>query len=279
MDCKELISIILPVYNGEKYLAQSIESVLCQSYKNIELIIVNDCSTDSTEDIVLNFLKKDKRIKYINNKKNLKLPISLNVGFANASGDYYTWTSDDNYFEPHAIAKMMSFLENNKDIDMVCCDYRMINDKGDYLNVIRVSNDIICGNAIGACFLYTKEIAKKVGFYNPNLFLLEDYDYWLRIHDIGKIGVLHECLYNYRIHPNTLTSKRKEDVKIRVRNYQKTRVKIYRKNIKNKQKLFDFYDYYVSLYDGKIKRIIVRGHLILLTPSYLLYYIRRKMAS
>lgn len=99
----KLVSIVLPTFNGEEFLAQSIESVLKQSYKNLELIIVNDCSTDSTPRIIEEFAKKDSRIKIIHNTINQKLPRSLNIGFNAASGEYWTWTSDDNYYLENAI--------------------------------------------------------------------------------------------------------------------------------------------------------------------------------
>lgn len=99
--CK--VSIILPVYNGERYLEQSIRSVLNQTYTDLELVIVNDCSTDYTETIIMKFVNEDKRVKYIRNDENMKLPGSLNVGFSHATGEYYTWTSDDNMYQEQAV--------------------------------------------------------------------------------------------------------------------------------------------------------------------------------
>ena len=83
-----MVSIILPTYNGEAYIAQSIESILSQTYKKFELIIVNDCSTDHTLEIIQRYKEKDARIRVINNIVNKKLPCSLNIGFSDARGDY-----------------------------------------------------------------------------------------------------------------------------------------------------------------------------------------------
>lgn len=85
------ISIVLPTYNGEKYLKQSIESILGQTYTDWELIVVNDCSTDSTQEIIDFYRKKDTRIRTIFNYTNQKLPESLNIGFREAKGEYFTW--------------------------------------------------------------------------------------------------------------------------------------------------------------------------------------------
>ena len=109
------ISVVLPVYNGQKYVGKAIQSVINQTYYNWELIVVNDCSTDRTLDVIRDFANNDSRIIIINNETNQKLPRSLNVGFSAASGEYYTWTSDDNLFHEDAFEKMVNILNKNED--------------------------------------------------------------------------------------------------------------------------------------------------------------------
>ncbi len=123
---KPLVSIILPTYNGEKYIKKSIESCLNQTYPNIELIIVNDASKDNTAVIVKSF--KDSKIKYIKHKYNMGLPNSLNTGFTNAKGNYLTWTSDDNFYDKKAIEKMLNFLKKKK-CSFVYCDMYKFDEK------------------------------------------------------------------------------------------------------------------------------------------------------
>ena len=210
----KLVSIVLPVYNGEKYLAQSIESVLQQDYKNIELIIVNDCSTDNTENIILKYKELDSRIVYIKNESNYKLPKSLNVGFAKAKGEYYSWTSDDNVYHKDAIKKMVDYLDNHTNVGLVCTDMNIINENGDYLYRFKVGTyeRILTGNNVGACFLYRASVAVEVGEYSTDLLYIEDYEYWLRIYFNSKIDYLNEVLYEYRHHSNSLTESKKNDV-------------------------------------------------------------------
>ena len=93
------VSIIIPVYNGEKYIAQSIESALNQTYKNIEVIVVNDGSSDNTEKIVLEYGDK---IKYIR-KENGGVASALNVGIKNMTGDFFSWLSHDDLYYPNKI--------------------------------------------------------------------------------------------------------------------------------------------------------------------------------
>ena len=121
---ENLVSIVLPTYNGEKFLRQSIDSCLHQTYKNIELIVVNDCSTDQTEEIILSY--NDSRLVYHKNTTNQKLPNSLNIGFSLAKGDYLSWTSDDNYYHPEAIEKMVNVMETGQ--DLVYAPYWTIDD-------------------------------------------------------------------------------------------------------------------------------------------------------
>lgn len=211
---KKKISIVLPVYNGAEYLAESIESVIAQTYANWELIIVNDCSTDDSLAIASKYASLDGRIKVFSNPKNLKLPNTLNAGFGHACGDYYTWTSDDNKFKPKALQTMVECLEENPDVVMVYANYTCIDSGGKDVELVKKTtiNYLFVGNVIGACFLYTADAAKKVGAYDANLFLAEDYDYWIRLCQVGRILHIEDDLYYYRIHEKSLTATKKNQV-------------------------------------------------------------------
>ena len=210
-----MISVILPVFNGEKYLQQSIRSILEQTYENWELIIVNDCSTDNTEEIAQRYAKIDKRIRVINNLENKKLTASLNIGFSNAKGQYFTWTSDDNAYAKDAFEKLRKNLIDNN-VDFVFSDYQVI-DEEDYILYNQVTGpveELPYYNNVGACFLYKKEIQEHLKGYNVNKFLVEDYDFWLRVYWKYKMLHISESLYFYRIHAKSLTSERKKEVEL-----------------------------------------------------------------
>lgn len=208
------ISIVLPVYNGAEYLAESVESVIAQAYANWELIIVNDCSTDDTLAIAAKYASQDARIKLITNPQNLKLPKTLNAGFEHATGEYFTWTSDDNKYKPDALRVMVENLEKNADAVMVYANYTRIDSNGVETESIKLPDvkHIFAGNVVGACFLYTADAAKKAGLYDADLFLAEDYDYWIRLYKIGKILHIEDDLYYYRLHGKSLTETRKKCV-------------------------------------------------------------------
>lgn len=209
------VSIVLPTYNGETFIRESIESVINQTYQNWELIIVNDCSTDKTPEIINEYAQRDSRIKVYNNEVNKKLPASLNVGFSHATGEYYTWTSDDNMFKPNAIEVLVKYLDENPDVDLVSSKYDVIDEKGNFVKLFDKNNKrtvlkLVRGPNVGASFMYKKEISEKVGGYDTELFCAEDYDFWCKVAVAGNILYTNESLYKYRVNSQSLTATKRD---------------------------------------------------------------------
>jgi glycosyltransferase involved in cell wall biosynthesis len=121
-----LVTIVLPTYNGVRYISQSIESCLGQTYDNIELIVVDDASADNTADIVREYAARDSRVSYLRHAVNRKLPAALNTGFAAAKGAFHTWTSDDNAYKENAIEHMLARLSSEQDVSIVF-SYSLLN--------------------------------------------------------------------------------------------------------------------------------------------------------
>lgn len=212
-----LVSIILPTYNRSHLLHYAINSIITQSYKNIELIIVNDNSKDNTSEIISSF--NDPRIKYLKNDSNLQLPRTLNRGFSVAKGDYLTWTSDDNLLSPQAIEKMVKTLTISNN-DFVYADYFLFSDldsNGRPLNPEPIKQTSVLqlekSNHIGACFLYSRRLYEHIGDYDPNLFLVEDYDFFIRASKQFSFVHLPEPLYYFKRDENTLYCSRYCEVK------------------------------------------------------------------
>jgi glycosyltransferase involved in cell wall biosynthesis len=205
----DLISIVLPVYNGEQYLRESIESVIGQTYGNWELLILDDCSTDATQIIALDYASKDRRIRYYKNDTNLRLPRNLNKGFSIARGEWLTWTSDDNYYYPTALEKMLS-VAKKFGREYVIASSIVINSEGEKTEDWTVPIDAYersIGECVGnACFLYSRNVYEKTGDYNPEAILCEDFDYWQRICMKFQPAIITEPLYAYRKHASSLTS-------------------------------------------------------------------------
>lgn len=212
-----LVSIVLPTYKRAHVLPHAIRSVLKQSYTNWELIVVDDNSPDETPQVVKSFC--DARIRYARNDPNLKLPRALNKGFSLASGEYLTWTSDDNMYRENAIEKMVERLDEGA-CDFVYADYFLFADIDAHGNAVDARHDRLPGrlqlekgNHIGACFMYTRKLYESIGDYDPELFLVEDYDYFMRAAKRFTFCHIAEPLYFFRRHDDALYCSRFCEVK------------------------------------------------------------------
>ncbi|MHA6279854.1 glycosyltransferase family 2 protein [Salinimicrobium sp. CAU 1759] len=202
-----LVSIVLPVFNGEQFLAKSIKSCLRQSHKNLELIIVNDGSSDKTLSIAEKFGKEDSRIKLITNAQNIKLPASLNAGHLLAKGEFLTWTSHDNIFEEKAVEVLLKELVDSR-ADIVYSNFTIIEAGGKFRKKfdLNTSPSLVFGNSIGASFLYRKDVFVRNNGYNEDFHSVEDYDFWLRASVHSKFHHIDHYLYNFRSHEKSLSS-------------------------------------------------------------------------
>lgn len=230
------ISIIMPTYNGISHIRESIESCLSQTYKNIELIIVDDGSIEDVKSIAESF--NDGRIKYFKHCKNLGLPVALNTGFKEATGGFLTWTSDDNRYKPETLETMLSYLKKNKNADFVYTDFYLIEEDGKIRQRYYAPppERLKHSSCIGPSFLYRRTVYEKLGGYNPDFFLAEDYDYYLRIYTNFKMARISEPLYYYRMHNNSLTEKYGEYMVERVCNEIKRKILLRSNNLERSVK-------------------------------------------
>lgn len=202
-----LVSIIIPVYNGENYLKEAIDSALSQTYDNIEVIVINDGSIDNTEKIAKSFGNK---IIYIK-KENGGVATALNLGIEKMNGDYFSWLSHDDLYFPDKVAKQVEFLKYQKDKDVVLfSDYILINEEGYQIDKpIHINHKLVMrkkeycllrGSLNGITMLIPKASFIKCGLFNPKYRCTQDYDMWLRI--IKEYPFIHmrDILSKTRIH-------------------------------------------------------------------------------
>ena len=208
------ISVIMSVYNGEAYLAEAVESIINQTFKNWELIVINDCSTDSTAEILSSFALKDKRIKVYTNEVNLKLPSSLNKAISLSNGKYVARMDADDICLPERLEKQFKFMEENRDVALSSCRFLTLKN-GVYASggaggrtdndalkaMLLVSNPILHPGVIAKA-----EVMKNFN-YDTSLTCTEDLELWTRIAANNlKIQILDECLLIYRLHDKQITS-------------------------------------------------------------------------
>lgn len=203
----ELVSVILPVYNGADYLVKCLESLVNQSYSNIEIVIVDDGSFDSSSEIINHY--KDKRIKYIKNIQNIGLPKSLNIGIKASRGNFIARQDVDDISHTKRLETLLDYLIKNN-YDIVGSSYYNIDVWGNIMNLEKLNtpNDIkshiLDRNLLfpHGSVLCKKEIFEKYGYYNEYFTYSQDAEYWLRLNHLGaKIGVHNEALYFLRRTP------------------------------------------------------------------------------
>lgn len=240
MSSYPIISIILPAYNAEKYLATAIESILQQSFKDFEFIILNDGSTDNTEKIILSYT--DSRIRYIKNEKNLKLIKTLNKGIELANGKYIARMDADDIALPTMLEECYNYLENNPSFSIVAPSiYHMSEDgtKKRKTYFVAYPPDIIpfiikFDNIITHPGVMVKSDVLKLFKYEDSCEVLhfEDHDCWNRIlnHNQYKIKILEERLLLYRISSNSINSLFSSERANRFRSRQQIWINSYFKN-------------------------------------------------
>ena len=205
-----LISLVLPVYNGERYLRDALDSIFAQSFTDFELIAVDDCSIDATPAILADYAARHANMRVVTNAHNSKLPASLNNGFRLARGKWFSWTSDDNLLDPTMLERLVAATEDGQG-DIYYADFRMIDEQGKIGETIAVGEpeDMVLGNVVGCCFLYRREVDDALDGYDEDLFGVEDYDFWMRAARHGfRLKPVREELYSYRRHLQSLTGTR-----------------------------------------------------------------------
>jgi len=204
-----LVSVVLPTYNGVRYLRDSIESCLNQTHRNLELLVVDDGSTADVRGVVSRFA--DARLRYLRHDRNQGIAAGLNTGFRNSRGEYLTWTSDDNRYAGDAIETLLRFLRKYPEVSFVYADCLLVDDRGNPFGpgILRMkpARELAVANCIGACFLYRRSVYEAIGAYDAEAFLVEDYDYWIRVSARFRMQRLARPLYYYRYHPDSLTGR------------------------------------------------------------------------
>lgn len=216
---KPVVSVVMSVYNGEKYLRDSVESILNQTLEDFEFIIVDDGSADSSFKIMEEYARSDKRIVAIKNPSNLGLPKSLNIALKNTKGDFIARMDADDISLPERLEKQVRFLKENPSYGLVGTAYIEIDGNGKIIGNQRIrfletdeniKKKIIGFNPFPHCaVMFRKEIQDSIGFYNEEFKYAQDYEFWIRIMTRYKVRNLPEVLVHKR-YSNNMISVNKE---------------------------------------------------------------------
>lgn len=212
------VTILIPVYNGSNFIKQAIQSAINQTYKNIEILVINDGSTDNgkTEKVIKEFGDKVKYIK----KENGGVASALNLGIKEATGEYIAWLSHDDIYLPNKIEKEIKALEKLEDKNtIIFSNFELIDENGITFSTTNFTKNIrkekfcqgiypVLKGAVNGCSILIPKICfEDVGYFKEELKTTNDYEMWIRLFSKYPSYFIEDAIIKYRIHPNQDTNK------------------------------------------------------------------------
>ena len=213
------VSVIIPAYNRVEYINQTVDSVLAQSYKNIELIVIDDGSTDSTYEKLEEYGEKINLLTHTGHI-NKGQSASINLGLEKANGKYVAILDSDDFWEPKKLEIQVAFLEAHADIGLIYCNGYGVDAEGkryyDFYNQDpNEQNDpnrvlLDCYILLPQNSLVRKSVYDQVGFFNEEYRSAQDHDMLIRIAEVCKFAYLPEYVFNYRRHESSISAQRQD---------------------------------------------------------------------
>ena len=226
---KPLISIIIPTFNRASMLDNSIESVRQQTFSDWELIIVDDASTDETENVIRKHMAEDIRIRYIKHNSNIGANATRNRGIQESSGDYIAFLDDDDRWNPDKLSLQYDYFKEHPDVGVVYCGYRYIDQNSKSIFKIEwprymgdVSVILLRNNFIGSSVpLFKRECFELAGQFDEKLTSCQDWDMWIRIAQIFHFSYINKILVDIVVHGHQISVNLKSKIESRQRLLEK----------------------------------------------------------
>lgn len=218
MNKNEMVSVIIPLYNAEKYIAETIESVLQQTYQNFEVIVIDDCGTDHSVEIVKRY--KDERIKIFHNERNMGIAYSRNRGLKESSGEYIALLDNDDVAINTRLEKQVAFLQEHPEIDVVSGNAQWIDENG---KVVRDTIDVIEDPLYIKMILMFRNIYNNSEMtfrkslvetyhieYSDGCLGMEDFWFWVQCSNVAKFGCIPDLVLKKRVMASNETARMKQ---------------------------------------------------------------------
>ena len=263
------VTVLLATYNNDKFLDDAIRSILNQTMRNFELLIIDDASNDNTPEILERYSKADDRIQIIKNKINIGLTKSLNIGLRSAKGKYIARMDGDDISHQERLERQYDYMIRNPNCDFLSTEGILIGESGKKIKKIRANFDCLSQKEyilnygspfIHSSMMFSKQKILELGGYDENFETRQDLELWLRVIYFGiKIMVLKKSLVYHRHYPESLSHRNKENLYLNVIIRALYRSKDLGINIKKEQiENLVKDDPEINNY---IRRILARGHL------------------
>jgi glycosyltransferase involved in cell wall biosynthesis len=212
------VSVILPVYNEEDYINHALDSILGQSYKDLEVVIIDDGSNDNTKHIIRS--RNDKRIRY-HRHNNKGITKSLNKGIKLSNGQFIARMDADDISELDRIRCQLDYIKKRQNTHIVGSWYNVIDESGNIVTTKKISfkkgvkkqlkqSSTLCHGSV----MMRKKAVQELGGYNENFKYAQDYELWVRAYNRGyKFGIIKKVLYNFRITRHSITNRKGNEQK------------------------------------------------------------------
>lgn len=213
------VSVVMSVFNGERFLREAIESILMQDGVELELVIVDDASTDATPAILSQAVAADSRVKLLRQAENQGLTRSLIRGCAAARGEYIARIDADDAALPGRLARQAAILDASPNVSLVSCGTRFVTAEGDFLfervqdptaahqRMLELDFKRLEGASSHSSVMLRRQAYETVGGYRPSFYFAQDLDLWIRLAERGRFLPMPEILQLFRMHPTTLTAR------------------------------------------------------------------------
>lgn len=216
MSSSPLISLVITVYNRERYLAQTIESVLAQSYSNFELLIWDDGSIDGSVEIAQKYAATDRRVRVVAHE-HLGLGWTIKKAIAATSGEYFGLVDSDDLVHKDALLETVPVLEGQAEIGMVYTEYQVMDEignigvRGKRCQIPYSPQRLLIDFMTFHFRLIRRSVYEQVGGVRPEFDTAEDYDLCLRLSEVTQIAQIKKPLYYYRVHKNSICSEKQRE--------------------------------------------------------------------
>ncbi|GAA0434813.1 glycosyltransferase [Lentibacillus halophilus] len=214
-----LVTVFIPVYNAQNYIESSLNSIINQSYKKLDILVIDDGSSDNTLEILKAFRSQDNRIRILENENNKGIPYTRNRGLNNAKGEYLAVMDADDIAFTDRIKEQVSFMEIYKNIDVVGCNFIELGKKLFY----KKKSKFYDPEELKIRLLFASPIANPSSMirmstikynnikYDENYFVAQDYDFWFKISKVGNFAIVPKFLMKYRVDHNNISNQTRKN--------------------------------------------------------------------
>lgn len=276
---KPLVTVVMPVFNAEKYVGEAIESIQNQSLKMIEFIIIDDGSTDRSSEVINEFSRTDRRIRVLKNTQNIGISKSLNMGIHTATTDFIARMDADDIACSQRLEEQLKFLMLNKEYVAVGSYVRLVRGAIFSDEIWKMPTDpyiinwhLIWGNPLShSSIMFRRQEVINSGGYSETQKFAQDGDLWIRLSNKYLLGVIPQVLMNYRIHNFSQTQKNIFTRRIYISKNRVTALKKFKINITEEQAIIFVPPYYGNWFKGLLGIFIILKclviHFIAFNPS------------